>query len=45
MQANNIEELEDAIEQKLTVAGSTAIEDRLQDGVPECIAELAKVRR
>eukprot|EP01034_Spumella_vulgaris_P024823 gene24823-31210_t len=39
---NNIEELEDAIEQKLTVAGSTAIEDRLQDGVPECIAELAK---
>jgi magnesium-transporting ATPase (P-type) len=43
-QANNIEELEDAIEQKLTVAGSTAIEDRLQDGVPECIAELAKVR-
>lgn len=41
-EANNIEELEDAIEQKLTLVGATAIEDRLQDGVPECIAELAK---
>uniref|UniRef100_A0A7S3HLE4 Phospholipid-transporting ATPase n=2 Tax=Spumella elongata TaxID=89044 RepID=A0A7S3HLE4_9STRA len=39
---NRIEELEDRIENYLTLNGATAIEDRLQDGVPECIAELAK---
>lgn len=39
---NRIEELEDCIEQNLILLGATAIEDRLQDGVPECIAELAK---
>jgi phospholipid-transporting ATPase len=40
-EANRIEELEDIIEQNLVLLGVTAIEDRLQDGVPECIAELA----
>ncbi len=39
---NDIEDLEDALEQGLSLLGATAIEDRLQDGVPECIAELAK---
>eukprot|EP01040_Poterioochromonas_malhamensis_P018454 gene18454-21559_t len=39
---NRIEDLEDMIEQGLILIGATAIEDRLQDGVPECIAELAK---
>ena len=38
---NRIEDLEDMIEQNLLLIGATAIEDRLQDGVPECIAELA----
>ena len=32
------------IEQDLTLLGATAIEDKLQDGVPETIANLAKVR-
>ena len=31
------------IEQGLTLMGATAIEDKLQDGVPETIANLAKV--
>lgn len=31
------------IEQNLTLVGATAIEDKLQDGVPEAIANLAKV--
>ena len=31
------------IEQNLTLIGATAIEDKLQDGVPEAIANLAKV--
>ena len=31
------------IEQDLTLIGATAIEDKLQDGVPEAIANLAKV--
>ena len=31
------------IEQNLTLIGATAIEDKLQDGVPETIANLAKV--
>ena len=28
----------------MTLVGATAIEDKLQDGVPEAIANLAKVR-
>lgn len=28
------------IERDLTIIGATAIEDRLQDGVPECIEKL-----
>ena len=31
------------IEQGLTMVGTTAIEDKLQDGVPDAIANLAKV--
>ena len=31
------------IEQNLTLIGATAIEDKLQEGVPEAIANLAKV--
>ena len=31
------------IEQNMTLVGATAIEDKLQDGVPEAIANLAKV--
>lgn len=38
---NLIDDLEDMIERDLTVMGVTAIEDRLQFGVPDCIAELA----
>eukprot|EP01035_Chromulina_nebulosa_P017968 gene17968-23598_t len=38
---NFIEALEDEIEKDLILIGATAIEDRLQDGVPECIADLA----
>jgi len=33
------------IEQGLTLLGATAIEDKLQDGVPETIANLAKVSK
>lgn len=40
-QDNLIEQLEDEIERNLLLLGSTAIEDRLQDGVPECIEQLA----
>lgn len=38
---NKIEEFEDIIERDFILVGATAIEDRLQDGVPEAIAELA----
>ena len=31
------------IEQNLILIGATAIEDKLQDGVPETIANLARV--
>ena len=31
------------IERDLTLMGATAIEDKLQDGVPETIANLARV--
>ena len=32
------------IEKNLILVGATAIEDKLQDGVPETIAKLAKVK-
>ena len=32
------------IETDMTLMGATAIEDKLQEGVPETIANLAKVR-
>lgn len=35
-----VEAVSDEIEQKLSLLGATAIEDRLQEGVPECIAIL-----
>ncbi|KAL9108896.1 MAG: hypothetical protein Q9227_006427 [Pyrenula ochraceoflavens] len=35
-----LEEVSDRIEQELTLVGGTAIEDRLQDGVPDTIALL-----
>lgn len=35
-----IEVVSDEIEQDLRLLGATAIEDRLQDGVPETIADL-----
>ncbi|KAI1259855.1 phospholipid-translocating P-type ATPase domain-containing protein [Xylariaceae sp. FL1019] len=37
-----LEEVADRIEQNLTLLGGTAIEDRLQDGVPETIELLAQ---
>lgn len=37
-----MEEVADAIEQELTLLGGTAIEDRLQEGVPDTIALLAE---
>ncbi|KAF2097844.1 P-type ATPase-like protein [Rhizodiscina lignyota] len=39
---DNIERVADAIERELTLLGGTAIEDRLQDGVPDAIALLGK---
>ena len=30
----------EVIEQELTILGGTAIEDKLQDGVPTCVANL-----
>jgi phospholipid-transporting ATPase len=39
---NTIEECENEMEQGFTLIGCTAIEDKLQDGVPECIACVAK---
>ncbi len=35
-----VEAVSDEIEQGLRLLGATAIEDRLQDGVPETIADL-----
>ena len=46
LQDNREEELDkvyNEIEQNLSLMGATAIEDKLQDGVPETIANLAKV--
>ena len=40
--AAKVNELYEKIERNLVFVGSTAIEDKLQDGVPECIAKLAK---
>jgi phospholipid-transporting ATPase len=40
--SNDIETLEDLIERGLKVIGATAIEDRLQDGVSECIETLTQ---
>jgi phospholipid-translocating ATPase len=37
-----IEEVCDELERDLRLLGATAIEDRLQDGVPETIADLKK---
>jgi phospholipid-translocating ATPase len=37
-----VEQACELIEHSLTLMGGTAIEDRLQEGVPECIATLAK---
>jgi phospholipid-translocating ATPase len=38
---DKLEQVADAIERELTLIGGTAIEDRLQDGVPDTIALLA----
>lgn len=39
---DHIEKVSDEIEQNLRLLGSTAIEDKLQDGVPETIADLKR---
>lgn len=38
----HIEKVSDEIEQGLYLLGATAIEDKLQDGVPETIADLKR---
>ena len=38
---NDIEKLHDELERDLMLIGATALEDRLQDGVPQCIEQLA----
>ncbi len=42
LQPNLIEDCEEEVEKDIVLIGSTALEDRLQDGVPEAIALLAK---
>lgn len=37
-----MERVSDKLEQNLTLLGATAIEDKLQDGVPEAIADLKR---
>ncbi|KHN07730.1 Putative phospholipid-transporting ATPase 9 [Glycine soja] len=37
-----IEEVSDKIERNLILLGATAVEDKLQDGVPDCIDKLAQ---
>ncbi|KAL9684673.1 hypothetical protein QQ045_022114 [Rhodiola kirilowii] len=37
-----IEEIQDSIEKELVLLGATAVEDKLQNGVPECIDKLAQ---
>ena len=39
---NEIERVSDEVEQQMLLLGATAIEDKLQDGVPEAIADLKK---
>lgn len=39
---DKVEEVSESIEKDLNLLGSTAIEDRLQDGVPEAIADLKR---
>ena len=39
---NKIEDLQDEIERDIELLGCTGIEDKLQDGVPDCIAELSR---
>jgi phospholipid-translocating P-type ATPase (flippase) len=39
---NSIDDLADVMEKELTLVGSTALEDKLQDGVPNTIASLKK---
>lgn len=39
---SKIEKISDELEQDLRLLGATAIEDRLQDGVPETIADLKR---
>ena len=39
---NEIDKLSDKLEQGLKLVGASAIEDKLQDGVPEAIADMAK---
>lgn len=38
---DKVSEVYEEIEQQLILVGTTAIEDKLQDGVPQCIANLA----
>jgi magnesium-transporting ATPase (P-type) len=40
--AEKVSQVYEMIERNLLFAGATAIEDKLQDGVPECIAKLSK---
>ena len=37
-----IDEASDLIERNLTLLGCVAIEDKLQEGVPQCISQLAE---
>lgn len=37
-----VSEVYEEIEQNLKLLGATAIEDKLQDGVPQCIEHLAR---
>lgn len=39
-----VDEAAEEIEKDLTLVGCTGVEDKLQDGVPETIDKLAKVR-
>lgn len=39
-----IEEISEKIERNLILLGATAVEDKLQNGVPECIEKLAQAR-
>ncbi|KAK7411392.1 hypothetical protein VNO78_02825 [Psophocarpus tetragonolobus] len=39
-----IEEVSDKIERNLILLGATAVEDKLQNGVPECIDKLAQAK-